>query len=159
MKALVLANEYQEYCSLHEFEYRIMPGAGFLNYASILMELDLTDYDACMIQRPQDTHLLLSNQKIEWKELHGKDNEKIYLYNRNNLLFTNKLDWALEKKFYNRTLAQYNIALQRNHWQLLEDVSNAREIPVIDKAGKLLCQELLREAGIPAIKLESKTND
>jgi len=153
MKILVLTSEYQKYCDQHQYEYRIMPGAGYINYASILMSLDLTQYDSVFVYPPKQTNLLLSKD-IEWKHEPGESNEDKYIYNRNNLLFTNDLDWALDIKFYNRTLAQYNLALKTNHWYLLEDVSNSTEIPYIDAAGQLLCRDILNNAGLPAIKLE-----
>lgn len=153
MKILVLTSEYQKYCSQHNYEYRIMPGAGYINYASILMSLDLTEYDSVFICPTKQTNLLLSRD-IEWKNEPGESNEDKYIYNRNNLLFTNDLDWALDTKFYNRTLAQYNLALKTNHWYLLEDVTNSSEIPYIDQAGKLLCKQILDNAGLPAIELE-----
>jgi len=153
MKILVLTSEYQKYCDQHKYEYRIMPGAGYMNYASILMGLDLTQYDSVFICPPDQTNLLLSKD-IEWKREPGEPNEDKYIYNRNNLLFTNDLQWALDTKFYNRTLAQYNLALKTNHWFLLEDVTNSTEIPYIDAAGQLLCRDILDNAGLPAIKLE-----
>lgn len=156
MRVLVLTNQYQKYCDQHTYEYRIMPGAGYINYASILRGLTLSDYNAIFICPPGDTNLLLSKD-ICWKTQPGRTNEVIYIYERNELLFTNDMQWALETKFYNRTLAQYNLALRVNHWQLLKDVSNSREIPYIDQAGKLLCRDIIQTAGIPAIKLEELT--
>lgn len=154
MKVLVLTDEYHRYNQENKYEYRILPGSGYINYACILDQLDLSQYDAVFINPPsKNSNLLLTNSVLEWKIINGKANEEIYIHNKNNLLFTSDIDSAKQNKFYNRTLAQYNLALKRNHWQLLSDVAASTEIPIIDQAGKLLCDNILNEAGLLQIQL------
>jgi hypothetical protein len=159
MKVLILTNEYQRYDQTNKYEYRILPGGGYINYACILNQLDLSQYDAVFVNPPvRDSSLLFTNSMLEWKKETGLPNEQIYVHNKNNLLFTTDLESAIHNKFYNRTLAQYNLALKRNHWQLLKDVTSSVEILLMDQAGKLLCDEILREANMLQIDLE-RTND
>jgi len=159
MKILVLTNEYQAYSKEHKYDYRILPGGGYINYAGILNQLDLSQYDAVFMDTPAKiSSLLLTNSVLEWKQEVSQPNEKIYVHNKNNLLFTTDLESAAQNKFFNRTLAQYNLALKRNHWQLLKDVSNSLEFSLIDQAGKLLCDEILRKANMLYINLEKKND-
>ena len=88
MKILVLTNEYQAYSKEHKYDYRILPGGGYINYAGILNQLDLSQYDAVFMNTPTKiSSLLLTNGVLEWKQEVSQPNEKIYIHNKNNLLF------------------------------------------------------------------------